>query len=155
VSIDPGSTSVGPQSPVDALDRMLTETRRVLAAVRSGGGAPAVADPAGDPPLRGEGSGADGLVRAVVTQGGRLESVAIDPRLLRQGVEALGEQLVAAVNAALDDLAAQAPPADPSADLAGLSSRLESLQDQSVRQMAMFSQAMNDVVAHLRSAGRG
>jgi hypothetical protein len=130
------------------VDRMLAETRQALAAVRVGTGA--APEPAEDPSLRGEGAAADGMIRAVVVPGGRLESVSVEPRLLRQGVEEICAQIVVAVNAALDDLATRTPKPDAAVDLAALSTRLESLQDQSVRQMAMFGQAMNAVVAQLR-----
>jgi DNA-binding protein YbaB len=136
-----------PESSAADLDRTLTEARRVLAATRS----PAAASDSPDPSARGTGLAAEGLVRASAAPGGRLESVTVDPRLLREGLEAICEHIVAAVNAAFDDLRAQASAApDAGVDTAALSARLQDLQDSSVRQMAMFTQAMNDVVARLR-----
>ena len=97
-----------------SIDQLLEDTRRVLAEMRPGAGTPP--DPG---ELRGEGEAADGqvravagpsgsgksgMVRAVAGAGGRLESLTVNPRALRLGSEALCEQIVVAVNAALDDL---------------------------------------------------
>jgi hypothetical protein len=54
--------------------------------------------------LRGEAEAADGLIRATVGIGGRLESLRADPRAMRLGSEALCEEIMVAVNGALDDL---------------------------------------------------
>lgn len=134
-------------------DRLLEQTRQALASVRLAG---TPAEP-GEVEMTGVGAAADGQVRATVLAGGRLESLQVNPRLLRNGIESVCEQIIVAVNAALDDLRDQAAaqgaaqvPAGGVVDPAALAGRLRELQDQSVRQMAVFSQAMNDVVAQLR-----
>ncbi|MCX5118591.1 YbaB/EbfC family nucleoid-associated protein [Micromonospora sp. NBC_00362] len=59
--------------------------------------------PTGEGELRGCGTAADGLVEAVVTGYGRLESLEIDPRLLRRGTGAIAAHVIEAVRAAQDD----------------------------------------------------
>jgi DNA-binding protein YbaB len=131
------------------LDRLLEQTRRSLEQVRAAG----AADPAA-PDVRGTGVGADGQITAVARPGGHLESLRMDPRALRMGSEALCEQIVAAVNAALDDLRANAgqPPAQAGVDTAALAARMSELQSQSARQMAAFTQGISDVLARIRSS---
>lgn len=103
--------------------------------------------------LRAEGTSADGLVRAVVVQGGRLESVTVDPELARQGIEGVCGHVVVAVNAALANLDVQVS-ASARADVDALAARLGGLQEQSMRQMELFSEAMECVVARLNGGGR-
>ncbi|MFJ8579577.1 YbaB/EbfC family nucleoid-associated protein [Micromonospora sp. NPDC093277] len=139
-----------PFSAAASLDELLTQTQQALSSMRSR----AVEHPDGDPArlLRAEGSAADGRVRAVAVQGGRLESVTVDPQLAEAGVEAVCGHVVEAVNAALADLDAQVS-ASARADVDALAARLGGLQGQSVRQMELFSQAMEDVVARLNRGG--
>lgn len=59
--------------------------------------------PTGEGELRGRGTAADGLVEAVVAGYGRLESLEIDPRLLRHGTGAIAGHVIEAVRAAQDD----------------------------------------------------
>lgn len=59
--------------------------------------------PTGEGELRGRGTAADGLVEAVVAGYGRLESLEIDPRLLRRGTGAIAGHVIEAVRAAQDD----------------------------------------------------
>lgn len=134
----------------DHLDQLLSRTRAALAATRTAGAAAADDEAAA---IVGQGDAADGLVRAVVSAGGLVESITVDPRLLRDGLEVLCGQIVVAVNAAFADLRAQTPAQTaPEVDVEALSANLASLQDQSVRQMAMISQALGDVVARMRQA---
>ena len=143
-------------------ERLLGETRRALGALRSGDGdgggigADATAGAATEPPLRGEGSAADGKITARVTAGGHLEELTVDPRLLRAGSEELCAQIVTAVNAAMDDLRAHTAqagqaPMDPTA----LARMLEDLQTESVRQMSQFTQGVAETVAKINAATRG
>ena len=134
-------------------ERVLAETRRTLEEIRAGSGGAGAGEA---PEIRGEGVAADGQVLATARTGGRLESVQLDPRALRMGSQALGEQIVLAVNAALDSLQTQAgaQAAPPAADPAALAERMRELQDQSVRQMYVFSQSIADAVDRIsRSAG--
>ncbi|MGW5670045.1 YbaB/EbfC family nucleoid-associated protein [Micromonospora sp. NPDC003776] len=107
-----------PFSAAASLDELLTQTQQALSSMR----ARAAEDTDGDPGrlLRAEGAADGGRVRAVAVQGGRIESVTVDPALATAGWECLG-----------------------------------GLQEQSMRQMAMFSQAMEGVVARLNRAGDG
>src|SRR5258707_1142939 len=90
------------------LDRLLEDTRRALSEM---GARPA--DQATLAELRGTGTAADDQVRAAVVIGGRLETLSVDPRLMRMGSEALCEQIVFAVNAALDDLLTKVAESSP------------------------------------------
>ncbi|SCG68913.1 YbaB/EbfC family nucleoid-associated protein [Micromonospora inositola] len=110
-----------PFSAAASLDELLTRTQQALSAMRS---RPAEHTD-GDAPelLRADGTAADGLVRAVVVQGGRLESVTVDPRLSAAGIETVCGHIVAAVNAALADLEAQVS-ATARADVDALAARL-------------------------------
>lgn len=114
-----------------------------------------------EPPDAGElwglGEAAEGQVQAVAVAGGRLDSLTVNPRAMRMGSEALCEQIVAAVNAALDDLggkvAAQAAAAggvDPTA----LTEQMRDLHTESVRQMEMFTQGIKDAVDRISRSTR-
>ncbi|MFR9780555.1 YbaB/EbfC family nucleoid-associated protein [Micromonospora sp. MS34] len=141
-----------PFSAAASLDELLTQTQQALSSMR----ARAAEDADGDPGrlLRAEGSAADGRVRAVAVQGGRIESVTVDPALAEAGWDRLCGQVVEAVNAALAELDAQVS-ASARADVDALAARLGGLQEQSMRQMEMFSQAMEGVVARLNRAEEG
>jgi DNA-binding protein YbaB len=138
----------------DGVERLFGQLQRTLESMRSrepDGGA------AGDPAqVRGEGEAADGRVTAVVAGSGRLESLRVDPRLMRSDSFVLCEHIVTAVNAALADFRGKATAAAPlgAADPEALAGQLRDLQDQSVRQMASFGQAMTEVLARLGQAGR-
>ncbi|MFE9654968.1 YbaB/EbfC family nucleoid-associated protein [Micromonospora sp. NPDC006431] len=133
-------------SAAASLDELLTRTQQALSAMRSR----AAEHPDGDPGelLRAEGAAADGRVRAVVVQGGRLESVTVDPELAGDGVEAVCGHVVLAVNAALAALDAQVS-ASARADVDALAARLGGIEEQPVRQMELFSRAVDDVMARL------
>ncbi|MEV1111256.1 YbaB/EbfC family nucleoid-associated protein [Micromonospora sp. NPDC049751] len=133
-----------PSFAAAGVDDLLTKTQQALSAMRSG----QPEEEGSAELLRAVGAAGDGLVVATVVQSGRLESMAIDPRLLRHGTETVSEHIMTAVNAALDGLKAQINIAAP-ADVNALAARLSGLQEQSVRQMAMFGEAMQAVVARL------
>lgn len=140
---------------VTQFDRLLEQTRQVLAAMRTPDGA-APAPGTEVEPVRGVGSAAGGQVEVVVA-GQRVESVTLDPRALRMGADLLGEQLVQAVNAALDDLreqaAAKAQPGS-TADPAQLGRTLDELQNESVRSMSAMTEALTDAVRSIQQGGR-
>lgn len=131
----------------NSIDRLLAETARALESMRSA--APPVT--AGEP-VRGTGSAADDRVRAVASTANRIDSITIDPRLMRLGSEALAEEIVIAVNAAFADLQRQAQtqavaaPADPE-EFAG---QLRQLREDSVRGMVSVTSALNDVLGQIR-----
>ncbi|MGE5291939.1 MAG: YbaB/EbfC family nucleoid-associated protein [Micromonosporaceae bacterium] len=122
------------------LDQMLSQARKTLESLRS------ERMPGAD--ARGIGEAADGRVRAVAASPGRLESLELDPRVMRMPSKDLAQQVLTAVNAALNDLAAQAPSAEGMAlpDPAELAAAVADIQQQSVRQMAAISQALTAAV---------
>ncbi|MFI0450848.1 YbaB/EbfC family nucleoid-associated protein [Actinomadura sp. 6N118] len=148
------------------LDRMLTDARKTLESMRKGDSAgqpaatPRTSDsgtPArGGEPIEGVGLAADGRVRATVVAGGRLKSVDMDPRAMRLASAELGEQIVVAVNAALDDLRtkAAAAPTDEVVDTAALGKQVEEIQNQSLRQMELITQALNDTISKIGNTRR-
>jgi hypothetical protein len=94
-------TGPGRGEPAD-LVRSLDAAIRLLG--QATGGPTDPAQPPGDEPgPRGHGTAADGLVEAEVAGYGRLESLTIDPTLLRAGTTAIAEYVLTAVRAAQDD----------------------------------------------------
>lgn len=135
-----------PFSAAASLDELLTRTQQTLSAMRSR----AVEQPDGDPAqlLRAEGAAADGRVRAVAVQGGRLESLTVDPALADAGWAAVCPHVVTAVNAALAALDARVA-ASAQADVDALAARLGDLPERSARQMELFGRAMERAAARL------
>jgi DNA-binding protein YbaB len=122
------------------LDQMLSQARKTLESLRSS--RPQDAD------ARGTGEAAGGQVRVVAASPGRLESLELDPRVMRMPSKDLAAHVLAAANAALDDLAAQAPSAAGISvpDPGELAAAVADIQQQSVRQMAAISQAITAAV---------
>jgi DNA-binding protein YbaB len=133
------------------LDRMLTEARKLLD--QTGSGTPETARE----PAQGRGSAADGRISVVAGAGGEITSIELDPRVLRMASAELAEHLVEAVNQALRDLRAQVTSADTAIAPEILAQRLAEVQDQGVRQMAMFTQGLQEAMARLgrRDGGPG
>jgi hypothetical protein len=135
-------------------DRLLEDARRSLETIRSSSPTP---DPGrGGEPTRGTGEAGAGRITATVAAGGRLESIRMDPRALRMGSEELCEQIVLAVNAAFDDLRIKIgteAAGESAGDPAELTDQLRDLQDQSMRQMAVYTQAINDALGQLGRRG--
>ncbi|WP_116067189.1 YbaB/EbfC family DNA-binding protein [Asanoa ferruginea] len=99
------------------------------------------------------GVGADGLIQ-VTAEGQRLTSVTVDPRAMRLPAEEFGAELLSAVNAALaSGDPAPVPEAAALPDPAALSRQLEELQNQSLRQMARYTQSISEVMAALKQRG--
>ena len=86
------------------------------------------------------GAAADGLITAEADTAGRIRSLHIDPKLLRQPLEDTCDQVVAAVNAALDARPGRT-------DTRPLIEELQAVQEQSVQEMAKISQAFSDALA--------
>jgi DNA-binding protein YbaB len=137
-------------SAAEELDRLLAQASQLLASVRTttaAGGAERV----------GIGEAADGRVRASVGAGYKLTDLRIDPRAMRLESQALGEQIMQAVNAAVDDLreaGAAGAAVTPEVDVGELVGRLEELRTDSVRQMAGFTQSMDEVLTRLSRGTR-
>ncbi|MFG3682652.1 hypothetical protein ACGF5H_21360 [Micromonospora chalcea] len=136
---------------VSNLDGLLTEARRALQTVRSGGAGPA--EPETAQTATGTGTAADGQVSATITDG-RFDTLVIEPRLMRLPAAELAEHVTSAVNAALDDLRNRRHESEQSADLDALAQNLEAVQDRSIRQMTQMSHALRDVVALLQEPRR-
>jgi DNA-binding protein YbaB len=119
---------------------MLSQARKTLESLRSS------RQPGAD--ARGMGEAANGQVRVVAASPGRLESLELDPRVMRMPSKDLAAHVLAAANAALDDLAAQAPSAAGISvpDPGELAAAVADVQQQSVRQMAAISQAITAAV---------
>jgi DNA-binding protein YbaB len=128
------------------LDQMLSQARKTLESLRSS------RLPGGD--ARGRGEAAGGQVRVVAASPGRLESLELDPRVMRMPSKDLAACVLAAANAALDDLAAQAPSAAgiSAPDPRELAAAVADVQQQSVRQMAAISQAIAAAVQRAKEA---
>jgi hypothetical protein len=150
----------------DELERTLAAARERLDALRarSSGAAErpvdrhaaSPGDPHGGPTVHGAGEAADGRVRAVAVRDftiGLIESVELDPRALRMDMGELAGHLAAALNAAMDDLRANASLAegstDSSIDLGVLKKRLSEVQDQATRQLYQLTSGLQDVVAKI------
>ncbi|GLZ80244.1 hypothetical protein Afil01_50510 [Actinorhabdospora filicis] len=138
----------GPNPPSAQIDQLMTGLRETLAQARAG-------RPAEDPGtagLQGKHGEDDAQIKAVVGPN-RIVSLELDPRVRRMDSDELAAAIVAAINGAFEDLGGRAREAageeSPDVDTEALSEKLDKLQDASVRQMAMFEQAMSEVVARL------
>ena len=120
--------------------RLLEETISALKPTGTAGGPEEGAE------IRGQGEALDGFVTVVAKPGGRLESLTLNPRVLRTDSATLAAEILTAVNAALDDLQAKvnaAVPAVPPSE--ALVERLKEIQDTSVRRMETFLQTIGEV----------
>ncbi|MFL6055265.1 MAG: hypothetical protein ACJ72W_20525 [Actinoallomurus sp.] len=103
---------------------------------------------------RGEGQASDDRVRASA-HGGRVDSITLDPRVLRLSPEELGSLVTGAVNAALDDQRGKSTAAiGPVPDLAALAETLHDVQNESLRQMEVITQGITDAMARIRERTR-
>lgn len=132
------------------LEPLLDQTARALDSFRAPDKAERSETAAGG--VRGEASDPAGQVHAVAGSGGRIESLWIDEQAGRSGSYALAERTVAAVNAALTDLAAkQAESAAASAANAGrLAERLQEVQDMSLQQMRAYTGALRGMMSSIQ-----
>jgi DNA-binding protein YbaB len=124
-----GSSTVAAEDPSQALDALVDRARAALAGV-----APAESSA----PFVGE--AADGLITAEAGAEGRLRSLTIDPKMLRQPIEDICRDVVTAVNAALDARPGRV-------DSGPLLEELRAVQEESVQQMAKISSAFSDALA--------
>lgn len=143
-----------PEVTTADFDRLMEQTRAALRDLRKGG----VIEDEEAEEILGEGEAADGRVKVTAKLGGQLESVTLDPRALRLPAEDLGEQIVLAVNAALEDLrqkvTEQADPSLVGFDPEALAEQMLELQDQSIKQMGRFTAGMEEMLERIaRAAG--
>jgi hypothetical protein len=100
--------------------------------------------------LTGRGEAADGQIQATATRG-RLESLELNPRLMRLSGEQLAGYVAVAIDAALEEACGEAPAIDgPPVDPSALAARLSAAQDQSRRTVATLTQELGEAVALLR-----
>lgn len=141
----------GPERGEVDLGRSLEAAMRLLngvagqSAPADGGDGPAAAEPP-----RGRGESGDGLVRAEVAGFGRLESLEIDPGLLRAGTHAIAEHVIEAVRAAQDD-ERQRRAVGAGADPAALRQQLEGVSAEAWRG---FDRMVGDLDALTRRLDR-
>jgi DNA-binding protein YbaB len=149
------------------LERNLAAARRKLDALRANRPAGSTRQqvrqdgpPGGRPDavtVHGSGDAADGRVRAVAVSDdafGLIESVELEPRMLRMGTGELAGHVQTALNAALDDMranawAAPAAAANPGIDVGELTKRLSEVRDQATRQLYQLTSALQDVLAKI------
>lgn len=85
---------------------------------------------------------AEGRVRVSANLVGKVTVAIVDPRALRLGAEALGEEITAGVNAALDK-AREESGTPGEIDLAGLSEKMEQLQQESAQKLRGFMDGLS------------
>jgi hypothetical protein len=129
------------------IDRMVSDTRRLLSELATTGGEPGTPVEAAD--QRGFGSAADELVKAEVSAGGRVEKVTLEPKAMRLDSQTLGEEITKALRAAQDDLRARQPDAAGLPAPEQLTERLDGVQLQVSRQLDVFGEALEGIVRKL------
>ncbi|MFY1618407.1 YbaB/EbfC family nucleoid-associated protein [Micromonospora sp. WMMD736] len=134
------------------LSRSISELLSTLDRGHAGGGPAAPSEAA--PPVQGVGEAADGLVRVVAVPGGQIESVWIDPKLMRSASESLAEEIRTATNAALADLRAALADATATPDTAAMLEQLRELQRGAVPQLQGLIDTLGSVQDRLASGGR-
>ncbi len=132
-----------------SIQGLLDDTRRALERM-STPPAPGT-DPSGEPtePLRGDGESADGRARAVAVTPGRIETLEVNPRLMRDGSEAVCEAIAEAVNAALEDLQTKAVQGAATIDPQQLSGELERIQEESLDSARSMMAVLQDAMARI------
>lgn len=123
--------------PAQSLDALIERARSAMSGV-----APS---PESSGPFLGE--AADGLVTAEASLEGKLRTLHIDPKMLRQPIEDICRDVVTAVNAALDARPGRV-------DTGPLMEELRAVQEQSVQEMAKISSAFSDALARAVASKR-
>ncbi|GAA2193898.1 YbaB/EbfC family nucleoid-associated protein [Micromonospora lupini] len=104
--------------------------------------------------LQGVGEAADGMVRVVALAGGQIESVWIDPKLMRSPSERLAEEIRTATNAALTNLRSALADAAAAPDTRAMLEQLRELQRSAVPQLQGLIDTLGSVQARLSTGGR-
>ncbi|MEU1735210.1 YbaB/EbfC family DNA-binding protein [Streptosporangium sp. NPDC020145] len=126
-------------------DRFLEEARRALDA--------ADRPPSEDEPPGGRGTAADGRIVAEVSPDGLLSSLRADPRVMRMGLQELCDQVVHAVNAALNDLRSNLDARHGAVDVTGLTETLGTVQEESMRRMNLFVEEIGELARRIEGRG--
>jgi hypothetical protein len=98
------------------------------------------------------GEAADGQVRAELGSDGRVESIWVDPRLMRLGSVELTQQIVIAVNAAIDSMRGDTD-VPAVGDLSQLTKQLEQVRDTAVPRLGEFLRTLTDAQERLARGG--
>lgn len=125
----------------EELERLMLDTRAMVDQLRTEKALP------DHVPTEGHGDASEGRVR-VTAQAGRIESITLEPRLLRLPPDEFGELVRDAVNAALADLGGRS--ADAAPDLAALSETLREVQNEGLRQMAVITDGIAEAMSKIR-----
>jgi hypothetical protein len=101
----------------------------------------------GDEELTGTGEAPRGSVRAVCVPGGRLAKLVLDARAMRGTVE-LERDVVTAVNAALDDLAAKTRDRQAEADVdpEAINKQLGQMRERNVARLESYFRALSEAI---------
>jgi len=99
--------------------------------------------------LRAEAADRSDRATAVVVAPGRIDSLRIDPRLLRDGSNAVCDAITEAINAALADLSDQALRGAESLDTASLAVDLERLQADSLASATTMMASLQDAMTRI------
>lgn len=145
-------TSVSGDPGPQGLEQVLESTAAGIELARTAPAAPEITD------VQGRGTDPDGVVDAVVDSGGGVVSVTVadPPGRSASSSHVLGEQVVAAVNAALDDAdRQQAEQAGRGGvEVEGLTERLAEVQDLSLQQMRTYTTALQTMMASIQGPPR-
>lgn len=123
--------------PAQSLDALIERARSAMSGV-------APSSESSGPFL---GEAADGLVTAEASLEGKVRTLHIDPKMLRQPIEDICRDVVTAVNAALDARPGRV-------DTGPLMEELRAVQEQSVQEMAKISSAFSDALARAVASKR-
>jgi DNA-binding protein YbaB len=140
-----------------SIERLLSDSREALRRMQSApehgatGGLSTGrdADEASDALLRAEARDASARVTAVVTTPGRIESLQLDPRLMRDGSEAVCDAITEAVNIALAKLQDESVSRAGGIDTAALAIDLERLQADSLTSATTMMASLQDAMTRI------
>ena len=93
---------------------------------------------------------ADGRIKVTLGTDGRFEQIKMTLSALRDGPDALVEQLVLAVNDALDRRSEQTAAAGPVPDLDAMNEQAARIQDASLQQFTQMRGAIDDLMDRIR-----
>ncbi|MET8203984.1 YbaB/EbfC family nucleoid-associated protein [Micromonospora taraxaci] len=130
------------------LSRSISELLSTLGGSDAGSAAEAVSV------VQGTGEAADGMVRVVAIAGGQIESVWIDPRMMREPSETLAEHIREATNSALTDLRSALAAVAAAPDTTALLEQLREVQRSAVPQLQGIIDTLGDVQERLSSGRR-
>ncbi|MBA9007245.1 YbaB/EbfC family nucleoid-associated protein [Thermomonospora cellulosilytica] len=134
----------GTPASAQGFDILLEQTRALVTAAVP----PSAVEDEQD--LRGTGRDPSGLVVAVAAPGGRVESLEIGARALRTGSADLADGVMAAVNAALDDLRERESARSGALGSDELLGRVREIQDLNLEQMRVLTRSLSTVMTNIR-----